>query len=95
MDKMDLERLLRDLPKYKPWLSAVAWEAWEEFCTATEQLSASCLDQWELPKLVSDAIVATEARKGRPSATVSHETSQILDKESAAPTKVFFYAHKS
>ena len=87
---MDLERLLRDLPKYKPWLSAVAWEAWEEFCTATEQLSVSCLDQWELPKLVSDAIVATEARKGRPSATVSHETSQILDKESAAPTKVFF-----
>lgn len=85
---MDLERLLQDLPKYKPWLSAIVWEAWEEFCTTTEKLSVSSLNPWELPKLVSDAVIATEVRKRHLGAFVSNEISQILDKESAIPTKV-------
>lgn len=90
LDKLDLDRFLQDLPKYKPWLSAVAWEAWEEFHITTNELRVSRLNSWDLPKLVSDAIIAAEARKGHVGASVSNETTQILDKESATPTKVLF-----
>ena len=81
---MDLDQLLQDIPKYKPWLSAVAWEAWEEFCATTEKLSISCLNPWALPKLVSDSIAATEVRKRHSSPSVSNNTHQILEKESTA-----------
>ena len=81
---MDLDRLLQDIPKYKPWLSAVAWEAWEEFCATTEKLSISCLNPWALLKLVSDSIAATEVRKRCSSPSVSNDTRQILEKESTA-----------
>ena len=90
LGKMDLDHFLQDLRKYKPWLSAVAWEAWEEFRTSTDELTVSRLNSWDLPKLVSDAILAAEARKGHVGASISNETTQILDKESAEPTKVLF-----
>ena len=51
LDKLDLDRFLQDLPKYKPWLSAVAWEAWEEFHITTDELRVSRLNSWDLPNL--------------------------------------------
>lgn len=63
LDKMDLHRLLQDLPKYKPWLSALSWEAWEKFRAAMDELNVSRLCSWDLPKLVSNAITSAEARK--------------------------------
>ena len=88
LNKMDLDRVLQDLPKYKPWLSAVAWEAWESFCTTTDELRVSRLHSWDFPKLVSNAIVAAEARKGHVGVSIGIETAHILDKESTAPAEV-------
>ena len=30
-DKVDLERLLRDIPKYQPWIPSSAFEQWKMF----------------------------------------------------------------
>ena len=87
---VDFKHLLRDLPKYKPWLSAIAWKAWEEFHTTTDKLSEVCLYPWELPKLVSDAIIAGRARKESTGASVSSEARAVLDKETATSAKVLY-----
>ena len=89
LSKIDLEHLLRDLPKYKPWLSSVAWEAWEEFRTTTDNLGEVWSSPWGLPKLVSNAIIAGRARKESTTAPVSDETRAILSKETAVPAKVY------
>ena len=31
MEKIDLDRLKQDLPKWKPWLSASSWPEWADF----------------------------------------------------------------
>lgn len=55
LDKLDLEHLLRDLPKYKQWLKAVSWSDWEEFMANTSELS-KCADlQWKLRRLIESA----------------------------------------
>ena len=36
--KLDPEHLLRDLPKYKPWISAQSWEKWDTFIHQIDQL---------------------------------------------------------
>ena len=60
---MDLEHLFQDLPKYKKFLTASEWEAWEQFEADSAQLlqpnpHGVC---WELPKLVSAAIKASKS----------------------------------
>ena len=64
--KLDLERLLRDLPKFKPWISAQSWESWEAFTAQTEKLDSITSIPWELPKLAANALTAEEARHRQP-----------------------------
>ena len=87
---MDLEHFFRDLEKYQPWLSASAREAWKEFSESAKDLCKVTpgLVRWELHTLVSAAIRA-QAERQSPEG-LSFETSQLLQKETAAPPKVIF-----
>jgi len=88
-DKLDLEHLFRDLPKYKQWLSASAWENWEEFIATSAELVLNPIPiKWELSSLVSAAITAAHARSQSHSESISLETTQLLAKETAVPKKV-------
>ena len=90
--KIDLEHLMRDLHKYRQWLSAPAWEAWEGFMSTTaelDQLSAEPVD-WVLPTLVSAAITASHTRMQPQLTPLSAEISQLVAKDTTVPTKVYF-----
>ena len=83
-----MEHFLRDLPKYKPWLSATAWTAWEEFKTHSSSITSisdSC--QWELPGLVSAAITATSSNLSQDE-PLTAEVTALLQKETIVPSKV-------
>ena len=60
-DKLDLEHLLRDLPKYRPRLSPHSWEEWEEFMANIDDLHLEHPDldvnKWNLRNLLSAAIL--------------------------------------
>ena len=91
--KIDLEHLLRDLHKYRQWLSAPAWEAWERFMSTTtelDQLSAEPVD-WVLPTLVCAAIKASNAQVQPQPESLSAEISHLVAKDTALPTKVYFW----
>lgn len=94
VDKIDLEHLLRDLPKYKPWLSAQAWEHWEEFIRHTDDLSKTqhCSNAWELPRLISAAITRPTCSD---SVSISSDTLALLAKETDVPAKVCVYMYVS
>ena len=81
-----------DLHKYRQWLSAPAWEAWERFMSTTaelDQLSAEPVD-WVLPTLVSAAITASHTRMQPQPTPLSPEISQLVTKDTTVPTKVYF-----
>lgn len=83
--KLDLEHLFRDLPKYKPWLSATSWEAWEQFM-ATDLLKQE-EQNWRLHSLLASAIKALENRS-EPSTCISADTRALLAKETDTPAPV-------
>ena len=87
-DKLDLEHLFRDLPKYKRWVSASAWEEWEKFIETSACLLKSDAVKWELDSLVSAAVRADYARNQAQKESLSTETLQLLVKETAIPAKV-------
>ena len=91
-EKIDLDHLLRDLQKYKPWLSVSAWEAWEQFMSTSSELSQLSVHpaHWMLPTLVSAAITASYARAQLQPESISTETTQLLAKETAVPAKVIY-----
>ena len=97
-EKIDMEHLLRDLQKYKNWLSAPAWQAWEQFIanSATlNQLGAAPI-QWKFPLLVSAALVASQSRIHDQTDPMSVETTALVAKETATPAKVeYFNANNS
>lgn len=82
--KLDLERFLRDLPKYKPWVSAESWEWWEEFVDKREDLDMVKPLPWVLPKLYASA----ETRPKVSSGTIPTSTAEMLEKETAQHKKV-------
>ena len=83
--KMDLPRLLNDIPKYKPWVSAVNWQHWEEFCSKTDQLTMQSVNTWDLHHLVSTAAKSSNAGAV---VHISSDLQKLLDKETAVPQKV-------
>ena len=87
-DKLDLEHLFRDLPKYKRWVTASAWEEWEKFIESSPSLLKSDAVKWEIDSLVSAAIRADYARNHAQRESLSPETVQLLAKETAIPAKV-------
>lgn len=84
---MDLPRLLSELPKYKPWLSASAWSEWEDFMAASDNLTDVPDNTWDLQKLISVSIISSHARNNVPP-PISEELTRILSKEKSAPPKV-------
>lgn len=86
-DKLDLEHFFRDLQKYKPWLSASAWNAWEDFrANAADLTSISKSCPWEMPSLVSAAIIAAaDTHLDQPLAA---DITALIAKETQVPSKV-------
>jgi len=70
-DKLDLECFYQDLPKYLPYLSAIACDHWENFKSMNPVILAAGNLTWELPTLVSAAILSsrTEVEHDNP---ISH-----------------------
>ena len=74
--KMDLHRLLSDLPKFKPWLYPSAWSELEHFISTIDDLSRVPDICWEIHKLISAAIVSTNSRCNP---VLSEDLTQMLD----------------
>ena len=87
-DKLDLERLVRDLPKYKQWITAESWDSWEEFITNTEKLTEIKPLPWSFSQLIVNAELAEKNRKQQSPSVLTQETVTILDKETAAIPEV-------
>ena len=87
-DKLDLERLIRDLPKYKQWINAKSWESWEEFIDNTEKITEVKPLPWNFSQLIINAETAEKIRKQQPSCTLAQETASIIDIETAAIPEV-------
>lgn len=88
-EKLDLERFARDLPKYKPWLSAESWSAWENFLDTYETISVVNTDvYWMLPDLQQARIAMRTTSQVQPPITLSEEAQLLLDKENRTPKKV-------
>ena len=87
ISKLDLTRLLADLPKYKPWLSPSAWCDWEKFMSSTDSLNSVADVPWDMQKLISSAIKSSSSRSTR-QAQLSEGLSNILTKEKMVPKKV-------
>lgn len=88
--KLDIERLLRDLPKFKPWVNADSWKWWESFIMKIDDLDKVQDIPWELPKLCTYAMEAEKARKEVACNSISAETTRLLEKETASCAKVCF-----
>jgi len=79
------------MPKYKPWLSSTAWEQWESFQQKKEELLLENPKEqiWNIPRLISAAIVAAECRKRTAvGVTLSAETAALLEKQTTKPPQV-------
>ena len=89
-DKLDLEHFFRDLQKYKPWLSASAWNAWEDFrANAAELTSTSKSSPWEMPSLVSAAIIsAADAADAHLNESLAADITALIARETQIPSKV-------
>lgn len=86
-EKLDLEHLFHDLPKYKQWLSPDSWEVWEHFMQNSAQLSEVNSDSlWILPILKLWASTTTHV--DTQSQPLSEEATRLLDKETRVPNKV-------
>ena len=90
---MDLGRFYQDLPKYYQYLSPAAREDWEHFQSDNpETLQAKTDLKWEVPDLVSAAILSSEAPVD-PANEISNETLCLLQKETAVPKPVCIYMY--
>ena len=95
--KLDMEHLLRDLPKYQPWLSPASWKTWEEFIAKSDQLFVIDPDiPWILPFLKSAASGVPSLREDstiyqKSEQQISEEAMQLIGKETQIPNKVRTY----
>jgi len=87
-DKIDLDRFYQDLPKYMPFLSLSAREAWDNFKTANPvTLTSSDSLMWKLPVLHRAAVLSSQQQESSEQ-SVSHETSSLVAKETTTPKQV-------
>ena len=87
--KLDVPRLLSDIPKYKAWVSPSAWKDWEMFLQDVDQLTLVPDVPWNMDKLISTAITSNAARITCASRSdISEDLLQILAKTSTVPAKV-------
>ena len=85
--KLDVPRLVTDIPKYKPWLSPAAWREWEAFLDKIEELSVTPRSSWNMHPLIAAAITSC-ATRGQANASLSEDLVQLLEKENSVPAKV-------
>ena len=83
LDKIDLPRLLSNLSKYRPWLSATAWNDWESFISSSQSLSTICQNNWDLQKFVARAIVREPVHN-----CLNEDLEVLVAKETEQPPKV-------
>ena len=83
LDKIDLQRLLSDLPKYKPWISAQSWVHWEQFIKSSSTLGEVQAIPWMFNRLKESAAEAEEIRKTQTRPTVQADTAAMLSKDTA------------
>jgi len=84
---LDLPRFYQDLPKYYQYLSLSSCDHWQQFRLENAEAIHNKIDLiWEMPKLVSAAILSSTIPK--PVSEISNETLQILEKETVAPKPV-------
>ena len=87
-DKLDLELFYQDLPKYYPYLSPTSRQHWELFQSENpEAVQAKTDIRWEMPNLVSAAILSSEPQI-EPMDEISSETLGLLHIETAVPKLV-------
>lgn len=58
LGKLDLPRFILDLPKYKLWLSPVAWMHWDNCMKKADELGNTPDLPWDIHQLISMAIVS-------------------------------------
>lgn len=76
-----------DLPKYYPYLSEKACNDWKSFKLANPEKLSEQNIPWELPSLLTAAIVSSECHND-PKDSVSADTLRLLEKEVATPKPV-------
>ena len=86
--KIDLEHLYIDLPKYFPYLSEEACIEWNSFKANNPEKLATEDVSWEMPSLLSAAIVSRCHTSTEPKNPISSATLKLLDKEVATPRPV-------
>ena len=86
-DKSDLERFYIDLPKYFPYLSEGACDDWKSFKESNPVKLATEDITWELPSLLSAAILSSQSHSNLRN-PISSETLKLLEKEVAPPKPV-------
>ena len=62
-DKLDLECLFCDLPKYKPWPTAQSWDSWETFIANDKELKSIKPMPWEFLELQHNAASVEVVRR--------------------------------
>lgn len=87
VSKLDVPRLLSDIPKYKPWVSPSAWKDWEIFLQDTSKLTSVPDVCWNMDRLIATAMSSNAARS-KAVATINEDLQQILNKSSTVPAKV-------
>ena len=87
ISKLDVPRLLSDIPKYKAWVSPSAWKDWEVFLEDINKLTSVPDVPWNVDRLIATAIASNAARTTAV-ATISEDLQQILNKSSTVPAKV-------
>ena len=59
VEKLELDRLRQDLPKFKPWVSPQSWQHWQEFLDngmdSFFSEDATDSSEWLLPTLEASA----------------------------------------
>ena len=89
--KLDVSRLLLDIPKYKAWVSPSAWKDWEAFIQDIDKLSLVPEIAWKIDKIIATAITSSAARSAKTS-HVNEDLLQILAKRNTVPAKVRIYS---
>lgn len=87
-EKIDLDRLLREIPKYQPWVSPTAFEQWKKFADEARQLFTAVNPDvvWTLPILQVAAASRPVASNNAPE--ISETTRALLDKDFRTPKAV-------
>ena len=87
-EKVDLERLLREIPKYKPWVSPVSFEQWIKFADEARPLFTTVNPDvlWPLPILKLTASRRPVAANN--TTELSDSTRALLAKDFTVPKTV-------